>query len=340
MESTWKPPQFRREPAVRRMMVPSWLASVICHGLLVLVFLLSLQHWDRGNSGAADTSFREVGIYVRDAADMAETADAEQTSEQPAPEENQLSEDRPPSEAELAAAATVSLPDLPSDLLELPETGIADVVGAGSPLKQPTSASAADALTGLNGAPSPTALLAAGHGETSFFDIKVEGRKFVYLVDRSGSMGDYRQLAVAKRELLASINSFDSTQQFHVLFYNNTYEQLTLNGRPPGLQWATDINKTLAGQFIKRMSPEGGTTHLPALMKALSYRPEHLYFLTDATEPLSAAALDDIRSYNRSRTQIHCVEFGKGGDLALDNYLKRLARQNGGTYRYRDVRSF
>ncbi|MHC4877316.1 MAG: vWA domain-containing protein, partial [Planctomycetota bacterium] len=155
-----------------------------------------------------------------------------------------------------------------------------------------------------------------------------------------GSMGDYRQLAVAKRELLASINSFDSTQQFHVLFYNNTYEQMTLNGKPPGLQWATDINKTLAGQFIKRMTPEGGTTHLPALMKALSYRPEHLYFLTDATEPLSAAALNDIRQANRGRTQIHCVEFGKGGDLALDNYLKRLARQNGGTYRYRDVRSF
>lgn len=339
MERTWKPPRLSRD-AVQRMTLPSWFASVVCHGLLVLVFLLSLQHWDSGNSGAADNNFREVGIYVKEAANQAETADADQTSDQPAPEENQLTEERPPSEAELAAAATDNLPELPSDLLELPETEVADVVGAGSPLKQPTSASAADALTGVEGAPSPTALLAAADGETSFFNISVKGRKFVYLVDRSGSMGDYRQLAVAKRELLASINSFDSTQQFHVLFYNNTYEQMTLNGKPPGLQWATDINKTLAGQFIKRMTPEGGTTHLPALMKALSYRPEHLYFLTDATEPLSAAALNDIRQANRGRTQIHCVEFGKGGDLALDNYLKRLARQNGGTYRYRDVRSF
>lgn len=340
MERNWKPPRFGREPAVKRMTVPSWLASVICHGLLVFIFLLSLQHWDRGNSGAAETDFREVGIYVKDAADLTETADAEQTSEEPAPEENHLSEERPPSEAELAAAAAESLPDLPSDLVELPETELADVVGAGSPLKQPTSASAADALTGLEGAPSPTALLAAGHGETSFFDIKVEGRKFVYLVDRSGSMGDYRQLVVAKRELLASINSLDSTQQFHVLFYNNTYAQLTLNNRPPGLQWATDINKTLAGQYIRRVDPDGGTTHLPALMKALSYRPEHLYFLTDATEPLSASALNDIRTYNKGRTQIHCVEFGKDSDLAIDNYLKKLARQNGGTYRYRNVRNF
>ncbi|MBI1314176.1 hypothetical protein GC176_23015 [bacterium] len=340
MEQTWTPPQISRGDAVKRMTLPSWFASVVCHGLLLLLFLLSLQHWDSGNSGATENDFREVGIYVKNAADQAETADAEKTSDHPAPEENQLAEDRQPSEAEVATAATESLPELPSDLLELPETEIADVVGAGSPLKQATSASAADALTGLEGAPSPTALLSAAHGQTSFFDIKVEGTKFVYLVDRSGSMGDYRQLAVAKRELLASINSLDSTQQFHVLFYNNTYEQLTISGKPPGLQWATDINKTLAGQFIKRMTPEGGTTHLPALMKALSYRAEHLYFLTDATEPLSAAALDDIRQYNRGRTQIHCVEFGKGGDLALDNYLKRLARQNGGTYRYRDVRSF
>ncbi len=73
MERTCKPPQFRREPAVRRMTVPSWFASLICHGLLVFIFLLSLQHWDRGNSGAAEGDFREVGIYVKDAADLTET---------------------------------------------------------------------------------------------------------------------------------------------------------------------------------------------------------------------------------------------------------------------------
>jgi len=80
---------------------------------------------------------------------------------------------------------------------------------------------------------------------------------------------------------------------------------------------------------------------LPALKRALSYSPEHIFFLTDADQPqLTAADLAEIRRINRGRTKIHCVEFGKGPGMPGDNFLKQLARQNGGTYRYRDVTRF
>ena len=80
---------------------------------------------------------------------------------------------------------------------------------------------------------------------------------------------------------------------------------------------------------------------MPALRKAISYHPDHIFFLTDADQPqLSAADLAEIKQLNRGRTSIHAIEFGRDGDLGIDNFLRRLARQNDGTYRYRDVTKF
>ena len=112
-------------------------------------------------------------------------------------------------------------------------------------------------------------------------------------------------------------------------------------GDRPQMQWATDINRTLARQFISGVQPDGGTDHMPALKKALRYQPDHLFFLTDADQPiLSARELNEIKTTNNGRTKIHCVEFGKGPEISGDNFLKKLARDNDGTYRYRDVTRF
>ena len=48
----------------------------------------------------------------------------------------------------------------------------------------------------------------------------------------------------------------------------------------------------------------------------------------------------DIKQLNQGRTRIHCIEFGDGpppSRVDPDNWLHRLARDNGGTYRYCDV---
>lgn len=337
----WRPPDFNRDAVTGRMTVPSWLLSIAVHAALIGIFLLSLQSWDRGASGASDEDSREVGIYIKDAADQTETMDAEQQSDDPAPEDAAVSQDVPPSEAELAEATADSLSDIASDKLDLPDLTLPNTIGSGTPLSLPSTAASADLIEGLKGAPSRSVLRTAGHGETSFFDIKAEGTRFAYVVDHSGSMSEYGALLIAKSELLASLQSLDATQQFHIVFYNGDFRELTLKGRKPALQWGTDINRTLTRHFVAAITPSGGTQHMPALMKALSYRPEHMFFLTDAKEPeLSPRDLQDIKRYNRGRTQIHCVEFGKTGDLGIDNFLKRLARQNGGTYRYRDVRNF
>ncbi|MGE5193829.1 MAG: hypothetical protein ACM3U2_15135, partial [Deltaproteobacteria bacterium] len=78
-----------------------------------------------------------------------------------------------------------------------------------------------------------------------------------------------------------------------------------------------------------------------ALLLALSYSPEVIFFLTDAGEPvLYPGDLEKIKKRNNGRSRIFSIEFGKGANLKTDNFLKKLARENGGAHAYRDVQEF
>jgi Ca-activated chloride channel family protein len=78
---------------------------------------------------------------------------------------------------------------------------------------------------------------------------------------------------------------------------------------------------------------------------ALRMNPEVIFFLTDALEPpLWPKDLERIRTMNGGRVRIHSIEFGQGPELGVDanigNFLRKLANQNGGSYRYHDVTRF
>lgn len=336
---SWTPPKLDRNATTERAAVPSWIASVCVHGTIMIGFALSMQSCEQGHSGAAEEDFREVGIYVKPANDNSENNPEESTAEQtPADATNPA--EAIPTEATLAES-TPELSELPTELT-LPDTELPRTIGPGGALSTlPRTAATTDTLVGLEGAPPPGRALSAGQGTTSFFDIRAKGTRFVYIVDHSGSMGFYGQLRVAKAELMSSLQSLDSTQQFQIIFYNGNLNEMKLRGQPPSLWWGTDINRTLAYQFIRSVTPDGGTAHMPALRKAIGYRPEHIFLLTDADQPiLSRPNLEEIRRLNKGRTQIHAIEFGEGGFLGIENHLGRLARQNGGTYHYRDVTKF
>lgn len=314
------------------VVVPSWLVSIVSH--IVLFFVMAMILRGCSSSGTVgpkvgEGTFREVGLHVvpqvvekpADAkADPNETLTRDEG--QPQPEKSRVVDDK-------------SI----NDLLSVPTNAALPVLGPGpaASLRTPTDAKELLKSSGRR----PGGEEASGLGQTTFFDIAAKGTRFVYVLDRSGSMYDHGAIRVAKEELVASLAALEQTQQFQVLFYNQSLLELTGNGDRPSMQWATDINRTLARQFISGVQPDGGTDHMPALKKALRYQPEHLFFLTDADQPvLSARELNEIKTANNSRTAIHCVEFGKGPELSADNFLKKLARENGGTYRYRDVTRF
>lgn len=177
---------------------------------------------------------------------------------------------------------------------------------------------------------------------TSVFGVEGQGQRFVYVFDRSGSMGDNDDslLRSAKEELLRSLEVLGDLQQFQIIFYNEAPTLMRLAAQPGRMVFATDDNKAVARSFLERITAGGGTGHEEALALAIKMHPDVIFFLTDADEPaMTADQLARIRRLNDERTAIHTIEFGHGPEVGEEkNFIVQLATQNGGKYRYVDVR--
>ncbi len=323
--------QFRRrwpEWLLPAFFLPSWLMSLGFHMIVFVGVALFFQRAGdiEGNSDIG----RVVDIYVKDAQDS--------TDDQQEPNDSELSTEEQTFDE--SATEVVQQEALVEEFLDEP-LPLDDIFAAGPPGEAPEFPSAQE----FRPMPkrSPAAARASGPGETSFMSIKDKGTRFVFIIDCSGSMHSHNAIRVAKDELKNSISLLESTQQFQVIYYNNNAFPWRRRGRSQDIYWANDTNKQLAYQFINERSPAGGTDHRPALMMGLSLQPEVIYFLTDADhdDRLSAGDMSAITQTNGGRTRIHCIEFGVGPKQEWDdNYLVELARRNGGSYRYRNVKDF
>jgi Ca-activated chloride channel family protein len=182
-------------------------------------------------------------------------------------------------------------------------------------------------------------------GTAPFFGIWDAGAKFIYVIDRSGSMFSYNAMQAAKNELLSSLQSLRRSQQFQVVFYNLDPQWMKAPGKTDFQYFpASESNRRLAGQFIAQVQPDGGTQHLPALQLALRLHPDVIFFLTDAGEPaMKPDELEEIRRLNGGRSRIHCVQFGLQDEPkapVAPNFLRTLAAQNNGDYAYENVKRF
>lgn len=189
----------------------------------------------------------------------------------------------------------------------------------------------ADRLRFLKGQPAgpATSLSVFGSGQ-------MEGRSFLFLLDRSTSMGSkgLGVVQVARKELAAAVEKLESHHRFQILGYNNA----TTPMKAPKLLNASKEHKLEVSKFVSNLTAYGPTNHHAGIMSALSYRPDVIVMLTDGGSPgLNSQQLKTIRSLSRGRTQIHCVQFGMGPQRLEDEFMEPLAAQNGGTFRYIDV---
>jgi hypothetical protein len=178
-----------------------------------------------------------------------------------------------------------------------------------------------------------------GKGRTSLFGLSGEGYKFVYVFDRSGSMGGEgrESLKAVKAELAKSLEKLDTVHQFQIVFYNEQPVVFNPTGTPGRLAFATDANKERAAKFLDSISATGGTDHEEALRTAAKLRPDVIFFLTDADEPgLSEAQLAKVRDM-AAGIIVNCIEFGPGPKPNGTSFLETLAKQNGGGYVYIDI---
>jgi len=176
-----------------------------------------------------------------------------------------------------------------------------------------------------------------GKVKVSLFGTEGTGSKFVFVIDYSASMTEKggRPFRAAKEHLLASLEPLTDFQQFNIIFFNDKHV-IWREGRQ--LPWANDQNKENARIFVQGRIAHGGTKIYDPLLAAIRLNPDVIFFLSDGeeTDAPTGGEFADIRRNNRG-IQINAIQFGIGAARTDRSFLRTLATQNGGEYRYINV---
>jgi Ca-activated chloride channel family protein len=318
-------------------LLPGWVFSGLFHAALVGLMLWLAPLWNRPPVGAPRDETREIGIFVRERGALVEPREGDESESIAAEATSSTPLAKDPLAPQKAA------PDEPAVSPPLPTVEQFPMIGPGAPLPG-------------GGLPDPQELIkpsGTGGGKTagagglpgaSFMGVEDRGSRVVYVVDASGSMYDHNAMRAAKAALVASLQGLEASQQFQIVFYNESPRVMSLKGAPKRqLYFATDVNKAAARQYMQQIEPDLGTRHLDAILLGLGFGPEVMFVLTDSGDPkLTARDLNEIQRRNGGKTHIHCIEFGVGPKLPGEslNFLEKLASQNNGTHRYVDVTEF
>lgn len=163
------------------------------------------------------------------------------------------------------------------------------------------------------------------------FGLEAEGRRVVYVLDRSASMGsgEASPLAASKRELTRSLAALSEVQQFHLVFYNHRPRLFSPTGGPGRLVFATDENRREAESFVESIRADGGTNHAEAIRAAVRLGPDLVFMVTDGdgNDDLAAEDLDRLERF-LGGTKLVIIQFAvaNGGSPRL----AELARRSGG----------
>ena len=167
--------------------------------------------------------------------------------------------------------------------------------------------------------------------------MKVEGqrrdRETIFVIDNSGSMGG-ESMDQAKKGLLLALDHLQPTDEFNVIRFDDTMEQLFTTAVP-----ANEQNLARAKRFVGNLEANGGTEMLPALKAALVDRNSQdkdevrqVVFITDGAigneDELFAAIHDGL-----GRSRLFTVGIGSAPNAY---FMTRAARQGRGTFTYMD----
>ncbi|MBI3839994.1 MAG: hypothetical protein HY288_18895 [Planctomycetia bacterium] len=320
-----------------------WLCSSTAHMLLFLVLIATYQFTREeivqpGTN--AGTGLEAVFISSRDqdgmdGADPTRDAGGSQFyDDEPAPFAQEIGKTHEGGGARGSAALTALLNEKPAVNLAGVLPTAATGLGSGG-----LEGGGVGTAQGLTTHPRGSNRLRGGYARTGVFGVSGEGHKFVYVFDRSGSMDGHggAPLNAAKAELISSLEHLGQTHQFQIIFYNEHPRVFNPSGVLGRLVFGTEQNKYLAQKFVGSITADGATRHDEALEMAVRLAPDVIFFLTDADEPrMTAKQLARIAEMNKG-TQINTIEFGYGVQIESDNFLDKLARQNGGKHVYVDI---
>ena len=334
--------------------VMAGLLAVIVHLLLVLGGALTLR---MQANREADEQVREVGIVLTPATQIVAANDATPydandnfTDWETADDSRALNDTALDSTADVSAAALPTTVDplhsspqiaLPGDLrsLEVESSIDRDALRSATTLNNQAAQQELLAAALAEAAKRPKVLGPQGPaGEMQIFGgVPTHGHSFVFLIDRSQSMGSegLGAIAAAEVELLRALDRLAENHRFQVIAYNQTTSYLSQRK----LLAVNEQSRAECRDFLNNLIAAGATNHVTALMSALQLHPDVLYLLTDGDPVITAAQRRRIRSECQGRTAIHCLHFGRAhpDDDEVVQSLQTLARENGGDYQFIDM---
>jgi hypothetical protein len=207
---------------------------------------------------------------------------------------------------------------------------------AAQPTAAPTPTPSAPAPTQTSAAATPSIVLlpeassvrmpALPDKGRAFFGVPVgEAHKIAFICDRSGSMTD--SIDLIKYELKRCLSELKEEDLFDVLF---------MSSGPPvdlsreGLIPATEKNKERAYGFIDDMVPQGETSPTESVKRAFKHEPEVIFIISDGE--FDRSLIDLVKGLNvGGKVKVNTIAFlYKSGE----DVNKKIAEQNGGTYRF------
>lgn len=182
--------------------------------------------------------------------------------------------------------------------------------------------------------------------DTKFFGSGGNARRLAFLVDASGSLIDTFPFVI--QELKRTIQQLNEKQQFTVIFFQG---DRVIEVPPAGLKQATAENKQAVAEWIDptdhNVTPFGKSNPVPALQRALKYKPQLIYLLSDNITGAGKFEIDqrrliaEIEAANTSATKINTIQFlypDPLSKLGLPGTLELVSKRTGGVYKFVDAR--
>jgi Ca-activated chloride channel homolog len=162
----------------------------------------------------------------------------------------------------------------------------------------------------------------------------------VFVLDVSGSMAEEGKIDKAKRALEYGIRGLAAGDRFNVVAFSGDTRLME-----SGLIPATAEGRRRGSEFVRRLTPQGGTNIDEALVAGMQQfpretgRPRMLVFLTDGLPTVGDTAVARILEHTRAarRGGVRLFTFGVGYDVNT-RLLDRVAAENGGVADYVDPR--
>jgi hypothetical protein len=262
-------------------------ASVGLHALIAAgLVLLDRTGADRNGPGLQARIDTRAIVQLRFAPEVEPPAELPVAPVEP-PSAPRESGNRPPepmpADPRPPQVETIRVPrTLPPEILAILRSATGRQPGVTAP--EPSSAS--PPVEPAGGPPSAASPASPIHGALS------PNRSIVYVLDSSGSMGEWGKFDAARRALIATLREQPSTVRFQVVVYAGAVDfPLQVRGRLP-IAATAEFVEQMAGALHALGAPAGRSQHLQAVRTAIDLKPDLVLILTDAAD----LPVDSIRA--------------------------------------------